>query len=354
MDFFKFLIDYIIVIIYDSFICLVIVLLIFYIFKIKDTNIKILFLFLPLIKPFLVITEDFNLNHDFFNKRTGVFGLRFITPNLFLNRLDTLDRSPIDYSNISSLVVIILLSSIFIVLLFRWLNLYIFYKRLAYSDVVSKKEIPYLYEIIDNYSDRMELKPPTISLTHENLSSPFVIGIKKHTMVLTPLLIENLSSDETKVLLLHELSHIKRKDNLIGWLALIFKDLLFFNPFAYIAYYLIKFEQEKGSDKLVCKFLNYDKKEIAKHTINLIIKIKNIRINKKIATISSMYSQYTPFQRINFQILSLRINSILAFNPLKIEMRLLPRLVMFLLFFLILFIQILFIININDLFILLR
>ena len=51
------LFDYIIPIIYDSFITLIIVLLILFIFRIKDSGIRILFFFLPLIKPFLVISE---------------------------------------------------------------------------------------------------------------------------------------------------------------------------------------------------------------------------------------------------------------------------------------------------------
>ncbi len=36
-------------------------------------------------------------------------------------------------------------------------------------------------------------------------------------------------------------------------MALILRDLNFFNPFAYIGYYLIRSEQEKACDKLVIK-----------------------------------------------------------------------------------------------------
>ena len=62
------------------------------------------------------------------------------------------------------------------------------------------------------------------------------------------------SSGEIKeILIRHELSHIRRKDNLIGWVSLIFRDLNFFNPFGYIAYYLIRSEQEKACDGLVAK-----------------------------------------------------------------------------------------------------
>ena len=54
--------DYIIPVIYDSLVTLIIVLLILFIFRIKDSGIRILFFFLPLIKPFLVVAERLKPN----------------------------------------------------------------------------------------------------------------------------------------------------------------------------------------------------------------------------------------------------------------------------------------------------
>ncbi|GAG71840.1 unnamed protein product, partial [marine sediment metagenome] len=66
------------------------------------------------------------------------------------------------------------------------------------------------------------------------------------------------------------------------WAALILRDLLFFNPFAYIAYYLIKTEQEKDSDKLVVKYSGKPSKEISKNILNVILKIRSISTSKPI------------------------------------------------------------------------
>ncbi|GAI38615.1 unnamed protein product, partial [marine sediment metagenome] len=136
--------------------------------------------------------------------------------------------------------------------------------------------IPGIYAIIDDYIQKMKTKAPYVSLTHRHYFSPFIIGIKNFALVLSPKLIDVLNTGEKEVLIQHELSHIKRNDNLIGWIALILRDLLFFNPFSYIAYSLIKSEQEKDSDKLVVKYSGKPVKKIAKNILNATLKIKSI------------------------------------------------------------------------------
>ena len=354
MSLFDLLINYILVIIYNSFISLALILLILFFFKVKDSNIRILLLFIPLIKPFLVISESFYLNKEFINKNTGVLGLRFLTPNIFLNRFDSLERSPIDYSNLNTIVILTIIACLIIALIMRWLCLYIFYKKLSYDDIVTEKEVPNLYIILNKLSSAMNLKNPLICLTHKKLLSPFVIGVRNHIIVLSPVLLEKLNKNETEILLLHELAHIKRKDNLISWVALILRDLLFFNPFAYIAYYLIKIEQEKGSDLIVSNLLEYGKNGIAVNTINLIIKINNIGTINKTVLQPLMTSLFTPFKRINFKILKIRIKSIICFDKKNITMVLPMKILMFFLFFILLCVQILLFIKTDNTFILLR
>ncbi|HDQ88709.1 MAG TPA: hypothetical protein ENN92_01005, partial [candidate division WWE3 bacterium] len=80
----------------------------------------------------------------------------------------------------------------------------------------------------------------------------------------------------------HELSHIKRGDNFTGWIAMLLRDLLFFNPFAHIAYYLIRTEQERDSDRLVVRYSGKPKKEILRGMLNIILKIKSISCSKDV------------------------------------------------------------------------
>jgi len=190
-------------------------------------------------------------------------------------------------------------------------------------------------------------------LTHKHYFSPFTIGIKNFALVLSPRLMDMLNTGEKEVLIQHELSHIKRKDNLLNWIALILRDLLFFNPFSYIAYSLIKSEQEKASDKLLVKYTGKPTKKIAKNILNIILKIKSLS-NLKPFPKPGQSSQFAPRSLFSQIRLKNRINSILKTNPDKIYSHIFPKILMYILFSIFLIFQLMFVIKINSFHIFLR
>ncbi len=200
---------------------------------------------------------------------------------------------------------------------------------------------------MDNFAKRIGIKTPEVSLTHQRYVSPFIVGIKNVTMVIYPTLFEILDHPEKETIIQHELSHAKRKDNLIGWIAMILRDILFFNPFAYISYFLIRAEQDRGSDRVMIKYSGRPKKEIAKSMLSAIMKLKSTDQGDAVAG---------PAQALNFNPggffsqlrLKNRIRSILRTDQDRIRMRLFPRIMMFVLFFLILILQIFTILHIKG------
>ncbi len=351
MLFLEILIDYIIPIIYSSFLSLVVVLFILFVFRIKDSNIRILFLFLPLIKPFVTISERISKSYYQVEHPIGLF--RLPDPNNIFRAFEELEKGPAVFSDINYLVLLFIMISIITILISKWITLYLFYRSLAHEDMVSRKDVPEIYTIIDSYIKKTKTKAPYVSLTHRYYFSPFVIGIKKFILVLSPKLMDVLSTDEKEILIQHELSHIKRNDNLIGWFALVLRDLLFFNPFSYIAYSLIRSEQDKDSDKLVVKFTGKPVKEIAKNILNTILKIKSISTSKTVSV---------PVQSFTFSLMSFfgqiklknRINSILKANPDKIYSHIFPKILMYILFSILLIFQHMIVININGFYLFLR
>ena len=343
MVFLEILINYIIPIIYDSFVTLILVLLFLFIFRIKDSNIRILFFFFPLIKPIIVIAEKINVNEIALGSRDFTGGIRFPDPLKFFppySKIEIFDM--VNFSELNNFILVIALISISIILIARWTNIALLYRSLAYEEKVSSKEVPELYSIIDNYVERIKVKAPDISLTHRKYYTPFIVGIKTCTLVLSPTLIEKLNNEEKETLINHELSHIKRRDNLIGWIALILRDLNFFNPFAYITYYLIKSEQESACDKLMTKYSEKSPKQIAKNFLNSILKLKSVQEDYVLKEKHSInYGSPYLFKRgINFNIIHNRVRNILKVNPNKIHAKIFPKTSMYLLFLFLLFIQI--------------
>lgn len=132
-------IDYIIPIIYDSFVTLIIVLLILFIFRIKDSGIRILFFFLPLIKPFLVISERFQPYVGTRDIPTVYSGLRIPDPNNLISWFEEIDVSRnLFVADINYLLIFLSVMAILLLLIIRWFNLYLLYRRLSIEEKVTR------------------------------------------------------------------------------------------------------------------------------------------------------------------------------------------------------------------------
>jgi len=353
MFFLEILTSYILPIIYSSLVSLILVMLILFIFRIKDSNIRILFFFLPLIKPFIIIIEKMDIGSQYFKSNAGTIGIRFPDPNNILRIIKNFERGPSILSDMNYLIFLLIITGITTILIIRWIILYLFYRDLAYEDKVGRNDAPDIYSIIDNFIKKIKIKAPDVSLTHRKYVSPFVIGIKRPTLVLSPHLLEKLNTNEKETLIQHELSHIKRKDNLIGWVALILRDFLFYNPFAYIAYNLIKTEQERDSDKLVVKYSNKPKKEVATNILNTILKIRSISTSRPSPQLTrSFYNKSLSF--FNQLRLKNRINSILKVTTPGIYSRVFPKILMCIFFLALLVLQLMFVVKIDNFYIFLR
>jgi len=345
---------YILPIIYDSFVTLVLVLFFLFIFRIKDPSIRILFFFLPLIKPFLLITEKLEPHPSYVSVWPIYYGLRIPDPiNIFTRFSESNMESLLFVSDINYILIIIASALIFIILILRWVNLYLFYRRLAFEDKVTPEDIPEIYGIMDKFAKKTAIKAPGVSLTHRRFTTPFIVGVKNVTMVICPSFFEILEHPEKETIIHHELSHIKRKDNLISWIAMMLRDILFFNPFAYITYFLIRAEQDSGSDKVMIKYSGRPVNEIAKSLLSAIMKLKSTGSGSAITGPAQALS-FGPGRFFSQHRLKNRIRSILRTDQNRIRMRVFPRIMMFVLFFLILILQIFSIININDYIIYLR
>lgn len=93
-----------------------------------------------------------------------------------------------------------------------------------------------------------------IRLTAADNTMPFSTGFF-HPLIVLP---ENLSSDESYCILLHELSHIKHMDFLTRYIALFIRSLHWFNPFSYRLLRELEIQQEFRADEVVLSELSYD------------------------------------------------------------------------------------------------
>ena len=91
---------------------------------------------------------------------------------------------------------------------------------------------------------------PVQLLIHSEPTIPVVWGIFRHWLLL-PALARQWRGEQLRSVLLHELSHIKRRDTLVQFLAQIACALHWFNPLVWFAAWRLHVERERACDDFV-------------------------------------------------------------------------------------------------------
>jgi beta-lactamase regulating signal transducer with metallopeptidase domain len=91
----------------------------------------------------------------------------------------------------------------------------------------------------------------------ENLKTPFVLGLIRPKIYLPT----ELSIEERNYILLHEQTHIHRKDHIIKILAFLILSIHWFNPLVWIAFILMSRDMELSCDERVLKEMDKDIKK---------------------------------------------------------------------------------------------
>lgn len=100
----------------------------------------------------------------------------------------------------------------------------------------------------------------------DRIETPFVIGIFRPRIYLP----ENLSEEEKRYILLHEKTHIKRFDHLIKIIGFLVLCLHWFNPLAWLSFFLCGKDMEMSCDEAVIKAMGGEiKKDYSSSLLSL-------------------------------------------------------------------------------------
>lgn len=155
---------------------------------------------------------------------------------------------------IDVLIPIIWLAGIFVSLLFFIISYLKVRKRI--HKIEEKSEI---YNYLDKCKSKLKLNK-NIKIAYSNyFLSPSVLGAFKPVIII-PDYIDEKDNDILENVLLHELSHIKRKDTFLNELIIILKNIYWFNPILFLAFNDIKNDIEIANDEFVTKNMDISAK----------------------------------------------------------------------------------------------
>jgi TonB family protein len=108
-----------------------------------------------------------------------------------------------------------------------------------------------LLELFEDCKRRMRVKTMAGLVVTDRVENPFLFGFIRPRVILPAGLARQLSTDQLRCVLLHELAHLKRGDIVTGWLLAFLQSLHWFNPIVWWAFYRMRFDRETACDALV-------------------------------------------------------------------------------------------------------
>lgn len=144
-----------------------------------------------------------------------------------------------------------------------------------------------LKEILIKYKNKLKIKADVNIIVNDYIKTPAIIGIFKPT-ILIPINTEQLESKELEYIFIHELAHLKRKDNIINFLLTINQCIHWFNPFVWYMSKIIRQDMELATDELVLSTINHDEyKNYGLTILNISSNLNKYKTNTRILCMSN-------------------------------------------------------------------
>lgn len=141
-------------------------------------------------------------------------------------------------------------------------------------------------EILYNCINIMHMKTKVKVLYSSKISSPCLCGLIKPKILIPITLVNNINEEDFKYILMHELTHLKRKDVLINWIIILLAIVYWFNPIVVYGLKKIRKDCEFSCDNNVMSYLNED--ENIQYG-NVLIKVLELcRCNNRVIGTTSM------------------------------------------------------------------
>lgn len=228
------------------------------------------FLSVVVIVRMLFITKieiNIPIVNEIFTNKASISNL-----NYYLFKASTNSKATFDYINILSIVWLI--GAVIIIIYYAYFH-FIFYFKLTSSIQTNRNNN--LQKLLNNQVRAKGINKNIKVNVVNGIPTPLIIGILKNTIVIPS---NNYTEKELKWIFNHELTHIKRKDNLLKLLMIFALALHWFNPFVYILRKFFYEQCELSCDEQVIK--NIEIMEVKEYALLLLNSVKyknNLRIS---------------------------------------------------------------------------
>ena len=109
---------------------------------------------------------------------------------------------------------------------------------------------PAVFEILEQAKRSIGVNQVLPIVQSRAVQSPALLGFIRPWLLLPHGLVEKFTADELRLVFLHELAHLKRRDIAVNWLTTLLLILHWFNPLVWYAFARMRADREEACDEL--------------------------------------------------------------------------------------------------------
>jgi len=141
-----------------------------------------------------------------------------------------------------------------ILMLLRGLAGFVIVRRwLVESAAVAESSLTELNDIVQELSRRLKLRRIIRIVLSEHIDTPAVVGVLWPVIMVPVSMLTGVPADQWRIMIAHELAHIRRWDPLVSLIQMVIESLLFFNPFVWWLNRTIRSEREACCDVVAAR-----------------------------------------------------------------------------------------------------
>ncbi len=118
---------------------------------------------------------------------------------------------------------------------------------------VSPLDLSELESLVAELSARLKLRQVVRLVVCDQVSVPAVLGMLWPTILIPPAMLTGIPAEQWRIILAHELAHVRRYDNLVNLVQMLIESLFFFNPAVWWISRQVRVEREASCDALAAE-----------------------------------------------------------------------------------------------------
>jgi beta-lactamase regulating signal transducer with metallopeptidase domain len=107
-------------------------------------------------------------------------------------------------------------------------------------------------QVCRELAERLRIGPVALGISHR-VRGPVLMGVARPLILLPASALTGWTAEQLEMVLMHELAHVRRWDNLVNLLQRVVESLFFFHPAVWIVSHWVRREREHCCDELVVR-----------------------------------------------------------------------------------------------------